>query len=295
MIRFSYPDELPRIQSILAGSPVPGNAQFIVSVKEQPVERILAAVAWWLEAGDADAPPGAIFSLHAAGAVDLGDEDLQALLAAVEDAARKEGAHRLLARFSVPEKHPLFQKLTSLGYASVKFDRHFIVPGEIVKSRSIRIYRRVAPRIPEGWKVESIKGHCAEAVFALVAQHGLMPQHEFMNYWDASNRERFEDEYSCVAFEGDTMIGAFLLTRRGEAELHIHVEAVATEKMAVSHLVAAALRNFSFSHCVEGFPKVFSWRADSDRHQQTANSALRQGGEERPPQHFLSKSLRDSA
>ncbi len=41
MIRPSYPDELPRIQSILAGSPVPGNARFSGSVKDQPVERIL--------------------------------------------------------------------------------------------------------------------------------------------------------------------------------------------------------------------------------------------------------------
>ena len=79
------------------------------------------------------------------------------------------------------------------------------------------------------------------------------------------------------------------MTQRSERELHIHVEASAPEYATQSGLISATLRNASFSQCAEGFPEVFTCRADSEKHLQTANTALRQGGTELPARHFLCK------
>lgn len=42
LIKPAYPDEIGRAQSLLNGHPVPQEASFLVAVKEQPVERIIA-------------------------------------------------------------------------------------------------------------------------------------------------------------------------------------------------------------------------------------------------------------
>lgn len=51
------------------------------------------------------------------------------------------------------------------------------------------------------------------------------------------------------------------------------------------------LRQASFSRCPEGFPRIFSCRADSEKHRQTGNTMLRHGATEGPPRHFLKKEL----
>ena len=74
--------------------------------------------------------------------------------------------------------------------------------------------------------------------------------------------------------------------------MHYHppkMEASCPEYKEQSGLIATTLRNASFSSCAEGFPAVFTLRADSEKHLQTANSVLRQSGTELPSRHFLQK------
>jgi hypothetical protein len=118
----------------------------------------------------------------------------------------------------------------------------------------------------------------------------MSPQ-QFQHYWNGASRERFEDDYSWVVIAEGEIIGLFLITRRGEGELHVHVEAACAAFSNQSALISACLRNASFSRCAEGFPRIFSCRADAEKHGQTGNSALRHGGIEGPPRHFLKKAL----
>ena len=192
---------------------------------------------------------------------------------------------------SLVKEHPLFTTLTERGFTIAQTDRTFSVPGEIVKSRSLRIYERLAPKLPSHWSLTSLRGQDPEKLFAFAAQHSLISPQAFQNYWNTGSREHFEDAYSKVLLDGDTIIGPFLVSQRGDRELHIHVEASAPEYAAQSGLISATLRNASFSQCAEGSPEVFTWRADSEKHQQTANTALRQGGTELPPRHFLNKTI----
>jgi hypothetical protein len=287
-IRPAYPDELGRAQALLDGHPVPKQAAFLVAVREQPVERILAVIPWWPQAGEDEAPQ-LRFHLSRSG---LEAEILEEILQQLDALALEQNASALLTDFSLAEAHPLYLALSARGYEVCQTDRYFTVPGEIVKSRSLRIYQRLGPRIPPPWRIETLRGQDPEKLFALVAAHRLMSPQQFQNYWNGASRERFEADYSCVVLEEDEIIGLFLITQRGDDELHIHVEAASPARAAQSALISASLRNASFSRCPAGFPKVFTCRADSEKHRQTGNTALRQGGTEAAPRHFLRKRLR---
>ena len=298
MIRPAYPDELARARALCPSGVIPESAQFLVAVVEHPVERLIAAFPYWpLSAGnDTDAEQTTMeFALHLTHAGNQKKQLMDEALKELETAASNAGASKLRCQASFPDTHPFFKKLTDLGYVIVQTDRHFLVPGETVKNRSIRIYNRLQSRIPENWVMESIRGHTSEDIFSLVVEHQLMSSQKFQQYWDTSNHEHFEEDYSCVMVDKSqtppAIIGVFLLTQRGDSELHIHVEAVQKGKMSHSRIISTALRNDSFSHCSEGFPEHFTWRADSKQHRQTGNTALRQRGEEKPPQHFLEKQL----
>ncbi|MDA0767850.1 MAG: hypothetical protein O3A92_13620 [Verrucomicrobia bacterium] len=192
----------------------------------------------------------------------------------------------------MPESRPCYAALTDRGFTIARTDRHFSIPGEIIKERSIHLYQRFQEKIPKTWRLATLRGQNPEALFRFVVQHGLISPYAFQNYWKTGQHEHFEDAYSKVLFDGETIIGAFLVSQRGKEELHIHVEASASEYQSQSGLISATLRHASFSQCAEGFPKIFTCRADSRKHQQTANTALRQGGTELPPRHLLEKTVR---
>ncbi len=64
------------------------------------------------------------------------------------------------------------------------------------------------------------------------------------------------------------------------------------ETSSLSPLISIAMRNASCANCPEGFPKIFTFRADSEKHLETANTALRNGGKELKPKHFLKRKIK---
>jgi hypothetical protein len=288
ILRPAYPDELGRAQSLLDGHPVPAHAAFLVAVKEQPVERLLAAIPWWRVPGTDGQPASLRFFL--AGSGTAWSENLEAILGQLEALARQHEAAALFTDFSLPEAHPLLLALTAHGFGICLTDRHFSGPGA-AKTRELRIYERLRHRIPPQWRIAGIRGQDPQQLFAFAATHGLISPQQFQTYWNGANRERFEDDYSCVLLAGEEIIGLFLVTRRGEDELHIHVEAASPAHAAQSALISACLRQASFSRCPEGFPRIFTCRADSEKHRQTGNTMLRHGATEGLPRHFLRKPL----
>jgi hypothetical protein len=288
-LRPAYPDELGRARSLLNAHPVPVQAAFLVVVKEQPVERLLVAIPWWKVPGTDGQPASLRFFLADS---DTGVSDhLASILSQLEALARQQEAAALFTDFSLPENHPLFLALTAYGYGIFLTDRYFSMPGASVNERCERLYRRAAGKIPATWKVESIRGQDPEKIFALAGAHRLMSLHQFQSYWNTANREHFEEKYSCVVLEEEQIIGVFLVTRRGEGELHIHVDAVSPGRKAVSGLITIAMRHFVVSAMPEGFPEIYTSRADSEKHVEGGNTPLRNGGSEGPPRHFLRKPL----
>lgn len=285
ILRLAYPDELARARKRLEGVPIPPHAQFLVHVKELPVERIIASSPYWSGAEQEGKK-----TLHFY--PEVNDEALlDEVLIKINEAAREMNLTTLRCDVPLADEHPLSLSLKKRGFTVGQSDRYFQVPGYEFKKKSFRVYKKLEAKIPANWEVKSIRGQDPEQLFQFVAQHGLISPHSFKNYWDTANREHFEERYSKVLIDGETIIGAFLITQRGAHELHIHVEASAPEYKEQSGLISTTLRNASCSACEDGFPEIYTWRADSEKHLQTANTALRQGGTELPPKYFLIKSL----
>ena len=288
MIRPAYPDELARAKSLLNGHAVPPEATFLVIVKEHPVERIIASIPWWQIPQRGSDDIALRFHLPPS---HLTPETLTEILTQLDNIAHEKNIAQVFTDFSLTKDHPLYQQLTTLGYEVAQTDRYFKTPGESFKSRFCRIYQRIQHRLPAHWKVESIRGHDPQKLFALIHAHHLMSPQQFQNYWTSSQGERFEEKYSFVILDGEEMIGLFLLTSRGATELHIHAECVHPDYLAQSSLIATTLRHATCSNCPEGFPETFTFRVDSEKHRQTGNTAIRQGGTEDEPRHFLKKNL----
>ncbi len=266
---------------------------------EHPVERIIAALPYWRgsdppeseSVGDLPQEQTFEFVLFFAGNADQQAALLGPALTALEAAVSEAGATQLRYQAALPSNHPICTQFTEKGYAIVQTDRHFTIPGESMKACTHRIYDRIQPRIPDTWRLESIRGYSAEEIYTFIAPHALMPPQQFKQYWDSSNREHFEENYSCILLNDQGIIGVFLVTQRGKDELHIQIEASHPESKGKSHLIAASLRNHSFSHCAPGFPDKFTFKTDSESPLKIRNTAIRNKGSEDPPRHFLAKHL----
>jgi hypothetical protein len=289
-IRAAFPDELSRARSLLNGHPVPPGASFLVGVKEHPVERLVAVIPWWKAPLRNSGKMGIRFHLASSGSSGLTLENLGQVLAQLDLIAQEEDTSSLFADFSLLKKNLLYQQLVERGFEIAQTDRYFSMPGTPVNQRCQKIFQRAKSRMPSSWKVESIREHGAEDVYALVKELGLMSPQQFRQYWDTANRERFEEKYSCVVVEEGRIIGTFLVTQRGADELHIHVDVVSPDYTAFSGLLTIAMRNFTSSASAENFPRVYTSRADSKLHGEGGNTPLRHGGEEHEPRHFLFKS-----
>lgn len=291
IIRPSYDDEIARAKSLLGGHAIPNHAQFYVAINDTPVERIVAAIPYWQSPRPGDDECSQM-NFHLGLPMEKCSAPfLEDLLPHLIAKAKESDLCSLRLDISLPDQHPLFDLLSEQGFTIAQTDRTFSVPGDIVKNRSIRIYQRLEKKIPSSWSISSIRGQDPEKLFKFAAQHGLISPQVFQNYWNTGSREHFEEAYSKVLLNGETIIGLFLVTQRGDHELHVHVEASCPDYSAQSGLIAATLRNASFSACAEDFPKIFTWRADSDKHLQTANTAIRQGGTELAQRHFLTKKI----
>lgn len=289
ILRPAFPDEIGRARKLHEGHPIPAKAHFLLAVKETPVERLLAAIPCWL----APCPEGEkaeklLFALGLTPSLTC-LAVLEEVLPLLTARAQEQSLNILRYDTPLPEAHPYFSALTEHGFTIAQTDRHFSIPGENFKQHSLRDYQGYQEKFPAAWNITSLRGQNPEALFRFVAQHSQISPQAFQNYWKTGQHEHFEDAYSKVLLDGETIIGAFLVSQRGKQELHIHVEASAPEYQSQSGLISATLRHASFSQCAEGFPKIFTYRADSQKHQQTATTTLHQGGTELPPTHFLEK------
>ncbi|WP_411826138.1 hypothetical protein [Luteolibacter sp. AS25] len=287
LIRPAYPDEIARAKSLLADHPVPPHSTFLLGVKETPVERIVAAIPWWET--PTSTPKALRFHLSSSSGLD--DTQLLTIFRQLDQIAKERDATEIYLDIPLATAHPLYHLLLREGFEIAQTDRIFTSPGEIVKSRNLRIFNRAQPKRPKDWEFQSIRGQDPAKIFEIISAHGLMSPHQFQSYWNTGNKERFEEKYSSVLTCRGEILGLLLMTLRGETELHTHVEAVNPKFAHLSPLISVSIRNAAFQGCPEGFPAIFSFRADSHRHKQTGNSALRHGGTEHPPKHFLKRAV----
>ena len=277
LIRPAYPDELGRAHSLLNGQTPPPGTSFLVVIKEQPVERIVAAIPWWKVDDTADFK----FNIHSGNSAALSEELLEELFTTLESLALEEKASTLTAEFPLVEEHPLFQKLTACGYEISRTETIISAPGEEVKS----FFLAQENELPADWSIESIRGRAPETFYPLVAAEGSFTPMTFKAFWDGANRERFEENLSHFILAGEEVIGLLLITLRGTS-LNIQVESISPDHLEQAGLISTSLHQVAFQNCPEDFPEIITW----NRQTQSAY----QGGQDHKPRHTLSLRIVES-
>lgn len=281
LIRPAYPDEIGRAQSLLNGHPVPQEARFLVAVKEQPVERIIATIPWWKAPNDDD-EIDLKFSIHSGNSPGLPEAELAELFTTLEDYAQEEKASTLTADIPLVAEHPLFQKLTARGYQISHTETIITAAGDEMKS----FFLAQENKLPSHWNIESIRGRSPEPLHPLIAAEGSLTPKTFKSHWDGSNRERYEQDFSHLITSGEEVIGLLLVTLRVGNFLNFQIESISPSHLAQAALISNALHQAAFQKCPENFPKFISWNRQT--------KSAYQGGQAQKARHTLSLKIGDS-
>jgi hypothetical protein len=259
-------------------------ARFLVAVRSRPVERFVAAVAWW--------PENVIsrFMIAFQPGVDRAPI-APPLLDRLTDVCRAAGMQSLESADLLDDHAEQSEMLRAQGFERIRSERFFEVPGPDLRLRTTRLYEKYKTRIPPAWHTEPIRHHAPEPVLNLIAPHCLMPPAEVRGYWRAEPPVGFDPELSCLLFDGNRLFGA-LLMRRIRDLMYVDVQVVHEPNPRLRSLADLCL----VYHPVQRVPldstiSRIQFRSGEKEHVQTANLALRMGGRELFRRHVLGRRL----
>ena len=257
-------------------------ARLLVAVRSHPIERFVAAVAWWSE--------GRIgrFQLACQPGVDR-TEVGGVLLSRLGAVARSAGLETLENAELLGDNNEWLGILERQGFERVRSECSFEVAYRDAWTRVMRLHKKYREQIPSSWRTEPISQHAPETVLELIAPHRLMPPAEVCSYWLANSAPGFDLELSCILFDGNRAFGAFLLRRMGDL-LYIDVQVVREANPRLRSLADLSLLHHDAKRVAPGGAiQRIQFRSGATEHRQTANLALRMGGRELSRGHVLAK------
>jgi hypothetical protein len=256
----------------------------MAAVRRRPIERFIAAAAWW--------PEGTIgrFQLACQPGVDRAAV-AGVLIERLADCARRAGMKTIQCATLLTDDNEWFGILRSHGFECLHSERSFEVSYRDAWTRVMQLHQKHRAQIPAGWRTDSIRQHPPEAVLDLIAPHRLMPPAEVRNYWRADSQFGFELDLSCILFDGERPFGAFLTRRMGEG-LCIDVQVVREPNPRLRSLGDLLMLYHDARRVAADGPIRRLWfRSGQAEHRQTANLALRMGGRELARCHLMAKAL----
>ena len=276
--------ELNRAVYLFGNARLRPQARILVAVRSRPVERFVAAAAWWIEGNvgrfQLACPPGV-----------NRNEVGHLLIEHVAQRARVAGMESLQYGELLADASTSIEFLSGQGFTLLRSERFFEVPALQSWTRTVEAFEKYKSKIPAGWRTESIRNHAPEIVFELIAPYRLMPPEELRQYWRADSALGFELDLSSTLFDGPRPIGTFL-ARRIQNALCVDVRVVQAENPLLRSLGNVCLL-YHVAHRRgpnEGITQL-QFRGGATEHRETANLALRMGGRELPPRHLFSKLL----
>ena len=284
MIREPAPPELGRALYLFRNVRLRPNARLLVAVRSWPVERFVAAAAWWPEAN--------VGCFQLVGQPEtLRGEVCERLINQVSENARVSGINVLQYRESVPDSSAWVGILERNGFKQLRSERFFEISCLQAWTRTMASFGQYKTRIPAGWRTESIRHHVPETILDLIEPFRLMQASELHHNWREDSVHGFELELSSILFNATRPIGA-LLTRRVQDALCVDIRVVRVENKLLSALGNILL----FYHMAArqkpgGAISRLQFRGGATEHRETANLAMRMGGLELPSRHIFSKSL----
>jgi hypothetical protein len=276
--------EMARATYLFRGTRPPPQAQFLVAVRSQPVERFVAAAAWWY------AGKIACFQLASQPGIDRA-ETCASLIHAVAERVRAAGMETIQYGESLAEGSEWIGFLQNQGFTWLRSERFFELAVAPAWKRSMETYEKYQARIPATWQMEAIRGHTPEIIFDLIAPFRLMPPAELRSYWRPDAVAGFDLDMSSILFDGKRPFGT-LLARRAPDSLYIDIRVVTHENQLLRAL-GNMLLLWHMARQREQNQRIqwLKFRGGAAEHPETANLARRMEGREMPPRHIYSRTL----
>jgi len=259
-------------------------SRFLVAVRSRPVQRLVAAAAWWSEGTVARfhlvCPPGV-----------ANPEVCGPLVKQVAACARAAGLKKLQYADLLAGDDAWRQLLVQNEFAPQGLNRFFEAGCIGARDRVMRLFEKHRSVLPLGWRTESIRHHSPQTALELVALHGLLPPAELDLYWQRNFPGGFEPEASSFLLAGTNRIGV-LLTRASHDTFFVDVRIVQIENRqlrALGNLML--LHHLAASWDPNGPICRLQFHGGGAEHRETANVAFRMGGRELPARHIYAKAL----
>jgi len=283
-IREPAPEEVERVLHLFRNVPTPPEARLLAAVRSRPVERFIAAVAWW--------PEGTVGRFQLACQPGVARAAVAGpLIAELGECTRRAGMGTIQCATLLTDHDEWFGILRSQGFECLRSERSFEVSYRDAWTRVMQLYHKHRGKIPAGWRTDPIRAHPPETALDLIAPHRLMPPAEVRDYWQASSQFGFDLDLSCILFDGERPFGAFLTRRMGEG-LCIDVQVVRETNPRLRSLGDLFMLYHDAQRVSAEGPIRWIWfRSGATEHRQTANLALRMGGRELSRCHLMAKAL----
>ena len=284
-IRQPSPAEISRAMHLFRNSRLPPEARILVAVKTHPIERFVAATAWWLLGQTL------CFRLAIPGGTAIRTEASKLLIDKMSEHGRDLQLNTTQYADLLPDDNEWLQILKENGFTQLRSERFFEVPLELAWARAMEFFEKYKTRIPSNLRTEPIRHHPPETILELIAPYRLMPPPELRNYWRPDSAFGFDLNLSSILFHGERPLG-ILLVRKVRDALCVDVRVVQTEHQLLRamgnvllfyHMAAQREANRDLSR--------LEFRGGEIEHRETANLAFRMGGHELPPRHVFSKIL----
>ena len=284
VVRQPVAAELARVAYLFRNVRLRPDAHLWVAVRSRPIERFVAAAAWWPEGNMAR------FQLATQPGI-VQPEICRALVDQISAQARGAGLESIQYGELLADDNAWVAILRGLGFELLRSERFFEVTVEQSWIRFTETYEKNRSRIPAGWRTESIRQHSPETILELLAPYRLMPPAELRDYWRPDSPFGFQLDLSSILFDGNQPIGAFL-TRKAQDLLFIDIRVVNLEHQLLRALGNILLfRHMALQRDSHKNIRFMRFRAGATEHRETANLARRMEGREMPPRHIFSKSL----
>ncbi len=276
--------EVERVLHLFRNVPLSPEARFLAAVRSRPIERFIAAVAWW--------PEGKVGHFQLACQPGIARAEVAGLLIErLAECASRVGMETIRCATMLTEDDEWFGLLRRLGFECLHSERSFEVSYRNAWKRVMDLYQKGRSRIPAGWRTEAIREHPPETVLDLIAPHRLMPPAEVRGYWRANAQFGFDLDLSCILFDVERPFGVFLLRHMGEG-LCIDVQVVREANPRLRSLGDLLLLYYGVQRVPVDGPIRWLWfRSGQTEHRQTANLAFRMGGRELARCHLMGKTL----
>jgi len=289
-IREPAPAEIERVLHLFSNVRLPPDARLLATVRSRPIERFIAAVAWW--------PEGAAARFQIACRLGVDRAAVTgSLIDKLAESARRSGLASIQCASLLAGDDEWFGLLRKRGFECLHSERTFEVAYQGAWNRVMRLHQKHGPQIPAGWRTEPIRNHPPETALDLIAAHRLMPPAEIRDHWRVNSQSGFDLNLSCILFDGQRICGAFLARRMGE------VYYVDVRVMRETNPRLRSLGNLFMMHQMfvahhdaqrAGADAPIRWlrfRSGAAEHRETASLALRMGGRELAQAHLLGKTL----